>query len=231
MKPLAQGRTIATAAGLCLLLLAGCGSGNATAPSPSASALPLAAPSVRWSPAPTGARLVALVTTVRSGLWEAFRRGREGESLESDPDPLLPPRFAGPSVSALRRYLRSRASPDLDLVGSESSLRGAFADAYYDGSEGRAFEASPSVSAAIQRYFDTHPAAANGASRVAIFCCSGGSPAPTATRWDMEIVFWAEGPRMQAAGQIAPGLNDVMFYMTRHSAHLPWQHISVAPTG
>ena len=74
-----------------VLLLAGCGGKAATTPSPSASSLPLVAPNIAWSPAPTGARLIALVTAVRSGLWEAYRRGRAGESLESNPDILLAP--------------------------------------------------------------------------------------------------------------------------------------------
>jgi hypothetical protein len=87
------------------LLLGGCAGKTATAVSSSASSLPLVAPSIRWSPAPAGAHLVALVTAVRKGFWEAYRRGRAGESLESNPDILLPPKFAkaGPS----RRHRRS----------------------------------------------------------------------------------------------------------------------------
>ena len=48
---------------------------------------------------------------------------------------------------------------------------------------------------------------------------------------DADTARGLEGPRMWAAGQMAPGLNDVVFSMTRPAADVPWQHIGVAPVG
>ena len=111
-----------------------------------------------------------------------------------------------------------------------ADLRGGFADAYHYGREGKPFDSPPAIYAALQRYLDALPATANKASRVTVFYRSV-NPRATATRASIDVLFWAEGARMSAAGQMAPGLNDVVFVMTRPSSDVPSQRIAAAPVG
>jgi hypothetical protein len=223
-------RPLVMAAGLCLLLLAGCGGGPAAVTSPSASSLSQAAPSTVSSSAPVGPRLLALLTTVRSQLREAYRRGRDGASVRLVVGDYGITPAPSTATSALERYVKSRPSSNLDLVNSLGALKGGLADAYDNGRGGGPFQSPPSISAALKRYLDAHPATAEYASRVTVFYCSGNLPA-TAARTFIDVLFWAEGAKMWAAGQMAPGLNDVMFYMTRPSADVPWQRVGIAPVG
>jgi len=214
------------------LLLAGC-AGKTTSPSTASpsSGPPPAAPSSMSLAAATTPRLLALVTSARAGLWKAYLRGRDGASVKAvvgDYGSLRP--VPSTATSALKRYIRFRRSSHLDAVNSLAALKGGLADAYDNGREGKPFEASPSIYAALQRALDAHPGTANKASRVTIFYCSG-RPGATTRRAYIDVLFWAEGARMWAAGQMAPGLNDVVFFMTRSAAGLPWQRVGVAPVG
>ena len=153
-----------------------------------------------------------LLATVRSGLQDAYQRGRDGEPVPK----------SWQAVAALRRYVAAQSPSDLDLVSSRASLLDALRQAYQRGRDGESFEPEPSTAAALQQYLDDHPEAANRASR-AIVVVPWTAADATDTDGGSMALFWADGAKMWSAGAMAPGLNEMPFDMTRQSANEPWQ--------
>jgi hypothetical protein len=125
----------------------------------------------------------------------------------------------------------SRALSNIELRYTLRRLRNELKAAYGLGRDGKPFEPAPAANAALRTWFAAFaadPSARNGASRL-VFLRAVRMPAPpgglrsTANQRYVSALFWADGPKMVAAGGWAPGLNEMIVRVTRRSADAPWR--------
>jgi hypothetical protein len=211
VKSRGHGWWLIVAVALGSLLISGCASGHGgttSQASPSPSAAPRFSSSSFEKASP---ELRALLTTVQSDLWDAYQRGRDGEAFWPSP----------PALAALRAYIRANPSPELAFFTSRSTLRVALKRAFERGRSGDPFQPPSAISRSVQYYIERNPGVANHASR-AIFVTVEGTDG-TPTKHGVDALFWADGPRMYAAGYMAPGLTLGMLSLTRPSVDSPWR--------
>ena len=171
----------------------------------------------RWPARIYGGLLVLTVGCLATGLIAACGTA-SGTSQDASPSTLL----VASSPSAL-----ASATPAAPQSSDLLMIRGALKNAYLRGQARRPFKVEPAIMSALRKSFASDPAMLNGASRaVFVWACPVEMPQygyrSTPTKRYVDVLVWADGEEMIAAGTVAPGYSQTMMSLSRSSTSDAW---------
>jgi hypothetical protein len=128
-----------------------------------------------------------------------------------------------PAATIASPEAASKGLPSRVTAHELQVIRAALRSAYRQGHAGGR-QLDPSIITAVRNSLASNPSIMNGASRVVLLWVSPRTVyRPTATRRNVTVYVWAEGPDMIAAGSVAPGFSETVVSLARPSRGDAWR--------